>query len=41
MGIEQRVPKVPSANELANKMAKILEETRCNIIEAQGRMKTH
>ena len=40
MGIEQCVSKAPSADELANKMAKILEETRCNIIEAQGRMKT-
>ena len=36
MGIEQRVSKTPSADELANKMAKVLEETRCNIIEAQG-----
>ena len=40
MGIEQRVSKAPSANELANEMAKVLEETRHNIIEAQGRMKT-
>ena len=40
MGIEQRVSKAPSANELANEMAKVLEETRCNIIEAQSRMKT-
>ena len=40
MGIEQHVSKAPSANELANEMAKVLEETRCNIIEAQGRMKT-
>ena len=30
----------PSADELANKMAKVLEETRHNIIEAQGQMKT-
>ena len=40
MGIEQHVSKTPSANELANEMAKVLEETRRNIIEAQGRMKT-
>ena len=40
MGIEQCVSKAPSANELANEMAKVLEETRHNIIEAQGRMKT-
>ena len=40
MGIEQRVSKASSANELANEMAKVLEETRRNIIEAQGRMKT-
>ena len=40
MGIEQHVLKAPSANELANEMAKVLEETRCNIIEAQGQMKT-
>ena len=40
MGIEQHVSKAPSANELANDMAKVLEETRHNIIEAQGRMKT-
>ena len=40
MGIEQRVSKAPSADELANEMAKVLEETRHNIIEAQGRMKT-
>ena len=40
MSIEQCVSKAPSANELANKMAKVLEETRCNIIEAQGQMKT-
>ena len=40
MDIEQHVSKAPSANELANKMAKVLEETRHNIIEAQGRMKT-
>ena len=39
MGIEQCVSKAPSADELANEMAKVLEETRCNIIEAQGRMK--
>ena len=36
MGIEQCVSKAPSANELANKMAKVLKETRRNIIEAQG-----
>ena len=36
MGIEQRVSKAPSANELAKEMAKVLEETRRNIIEAQG-----
>ena len=35
MGIEQCVSKAPSADELANEMAKVLEETRCNIIEAQ------
>ena len=40
MGIEQHVSKAPSANELANEMAKVLEETRRNIIEAQSRMKT-
>ena len=40
MGIKQCVSKAPSANELANEMAKILEETRQNIIEAQGQMKT-
>ena len=40
MGIEQRVSKAPAADELANDMAKVLEETRRNIIEAQGRMKT-
>ena len=40
MGIEQCVSKAPSADELANEMAKILEETRHNIIEAQGQMKT-
>ena len=40
MGIEQRVSKASSTNELANEMAKVLEQTRCNIIEAQGRMKT-
>ena len=40
MGIEQCVSKAPSADELANKMAKVLDETRHNIIEAQGRMKT-
>ena len=40
MGNEQHVSKAPSVDELANKMAKVLEETRCNIIEAQGRMKT-
>ena len=40
MGIEQHVSKAPSADELANEMAKVLEETRRNIIEAQGRMKT-
>ena len=32
MDIEQRVSKAPSANELANEMAKVLEETRHNII---------
>ena len=36
MGIKQCVSKAPSADELANEMAKVLEETRCNIIEAQG-----
>ena len=36
MGIEQHVSKAPSADELANEMAKVLEETRCNIIEAQS-----
>ena len=36
MGIEQRVSKTPSADKLANEMAKVLEETRCNIIEAQS-----
>ena len=36
MGIEQCVSKALSANELANKMAKVLKETRRNIIEAQG-----
>ena len=40
MGIEQHVSKTPSTDELANKMAKVLTETRHNIIEAQGRMKT-
>ena len=40
MVIEQHVSKALSADELANKMAKILEETRCNTIEAQSRMKT-
>ena len=40
MGIEQRVSKAPSADELANEIAKVLEETRHNIIEAQGQMKT-
>ena len=40
MGIEQCVSKASSANELANEMAKVLEERRRNIIEAQGRMKT-
>ena len=40
MGIEQCVSKAPSADELADEMAKVLNETRCNIIEAQGRMKT-
>ena len=40
MDIKQYVSKAPSADELANKMAKILDETRHNIIEAQGRMKT-
>ena len=40
MGIEQRFSKAPSANELANKMAKVLEETTHKIIEAQDRMKT-
>ena len=36
MKIDQHVSKAPSANELANEMAKVLEETRHNIIEAQG-----
>ena len=40
MGIEQRVLKAPSADELANEMAKVLDETRRNIIEAQSCMKT-
>ena len=40
MGIEQRVSKAPSANELANEMAKVLNKTRHNIIKAQGQMKT-
>ena len=40
IGIEQHVLKAPSADELANEMAKVLDETRCNIIEAQGWMKT-
>ena len=40
MDIEQHVSKAPSADELANKMAKVLEKTRRNIIEAQGRIKT-
>ena len=40
MGIEQRVSNAPSADELANEMAKVLEETRHNIIEAQSQMKT-
>ena len=40
MGIEQCVSKASSADELANEMAKILDETRHNIIEAQGQMKT-
>ena len=40
MGIEQHISKAPSANELANEMAKVFEETRHNIIEAQGQMKT-
>ena len=40
MGIKQHVSKVSSADELANEMAKVLEETRHNIIEAQGQMKT-
>ena len=40
MGIEQCVSKAPSTDELANEIAKVLEETRCNIIEAQDRMKT-
>ena len=40
MGIEQRVLKAPSADELANEMAKVLDETRHNIIEAQSCMKT-
>ena len=40
MGIEQHVSKAPSADELANEMAKVLEETRHNIIEAQSQMKT-
>ena len=40
MGIEQRVSKAPSADELANEMAKILKETRRNIIGAQSRIKT-
>ena len=40
MGIEQRGSKAPSANELANEMAKVLNKTRCNIIKAQGQMKT-
>ena len=31
--------KAPSADEMANEMAKILKETRHNIIEAQGWMK--
>ena len=34
MGIEQCVSKAPSADKLANEMAKILEETRRNIIGA-------
>ena len=34
MGIEQFVSKASSADELANEMAKILDETRHNIIEA-------
>ena len=38
--IEQCVSKAPSADELANEMAKVLEETRYNIIEAQSQMKT-
>ena len=40
MGIEQHVSKAPSADELANEMAKILKETRRNIIGAQSRIKT-
>ena len=40
MGIEQCVSKAPSADELANEMAKILDKTRHNIIKAQGQMKT-
>ena len=36
MDIEQCVSKAPSTDELANKMAKVLKETRYNIIEAQG-----
>ena len=34
------VSKAPSADELANEIAKVFEETRHNIIEAQGQMKT-
>ena len=36
MDTEQHVSKVPSADELANEMAKVLDETRRNIIEAQS-----
>ena len=38
--IEQCVSKAPSADELANEMAKVLEETRYNIIETQSQMKS-
>ena len=34
MDIEQCVSNALSANEMANQMAKILKETKCNIIEA-------
>ena len=30
----------PLADKLANEMTKVIKETRCNIIEAQGQMKT-